>query len=112
MELLADDLSHLLDVRLVGYKESVCSDGLMQKPLLTGNERQFAICLQHCICQFLSECRFLVVGLQYDLSSAAENPSAYVPPVEFKTEFKSRWEELRTITLANVVQNKMRLKER
>lgn len=35
-----------------------------------------------------------------------------VPPVEFKTEFKSRWEELRTITLANVVQNKMRLKER
>ena len=34
-----------------------------------------------------------------------------VPPVEF-TEFKSRWEELRTITLANVVQNRMKLKER
>lgn len=34
-----------------------------------------------------------------------------VPPVEFK-DFKSRWEELRTITLANVVQNRMRLKER
>ena len=35
-----------------------------------------------------------------------------VPPVEFKNEFKSRWEELRTITLANVVQNRMRQKER
>ena len=34
-----------------------------------------------------------------------------VPPVEFK-DFKSRWEELRTITLANVVQNRMRQKER
>ena len=34
-----------------------------------------------------------------------------VPPVEFK-DFKSRWEELRTITLANIVQNKMRQKER
>lgn len=32
-----------------------------------------------------------------------------VPPVEFKY-FKSRWEELRTITLANVAQNKMKLK--
>lgn len=35
-----------------------------------------------------------------------------VPPVEFKNEFKSRWEELKTITLANVVQNRMRQKER
>lgn len=34
-----------------------------------------------------------------------------VPPVEFK-DFESRWEELRTITLANVVQNRMRQKER
>ena len=34
-----------------------------------------------------------------------------VPPVEFK-DFTSRWEELRTITLTNVVQNKMRQKER
>ena len=34
-----------------------------------------------------------------------------VPPVEFK-DFKSRWEEIRTITLANVVQNRMRQKER
>lgn len=34
-----------------------------------------------------------------------------VPPVEFM-DFKSRWEELRTITLANVVQNRMRQKER
>jgi hypothetical protein len=32
-----------------------------------------------------------------------------VSPVEFKY-FKSRWEELRTITLANVAQNKMKLK--
>lgn len=32
------------------------------------------------------------------------------PPVEFKNEFKSRWEELRVITLANVCQNKMRQK--
>lgn len=35
-----------------------------------------------------------------------------VPPHVFSPVFKSRWEELRTITLANVVQNKMRLKER
>ena len=34
------------------------------------------------------------------------------PPVEFPSEFKSRWEELKTITLANVVQNRMRLKNR
>lgn len=34
-----------------------------------------------------------------------------VPPVEFKN-FKSRWEELSTITIANVAQNRMRLKER
>ena len=33
-------------------------------------------------------------------------------PVEFKTEFKSRWEEIKTITQANIVQNKMRQKER
>ena len=30
-----------------------------------------------------------------------------VPPIEFKNEFKSRWEELRAITIANVGQNKM-----
>lgn len=35
-----------------------------------------------------------------------------VPPVEFKNEFKSRWEELRAITLANVSQNKMKFKNR
>jgi hypothetical protein len=34
-----------------------------------------------------------------------------IPPIEFK-DFKSRWEEIRTITLANVVQNRMRQKER
>ena len=33
------------------------------------------------------------------------------PPIEFK-DFKSRWDEIRTITLANVVQNRMRQKER
>lgn len=33
-------------------------------------------------------------------------------PTEFKTEFKSKWEEIKTITQANVVQNKMRQKER
>lgn len=33
-------------------------------------------------------------------------------PVEFKKEFKSRWEEIKTITLTNVGQNKMRQKER
>lgn len=33
-------------------------------------------------------------------------------PAEFKTEFKSKWEEIKTITQANVVQNKMRQKER
>ena len=35
-----------------------------------------------------------------------------VPPIEFKNEFKSRWEELRAITLANVSQNKMKFKNR
>jgi hypothetical protein len=35
-----------------------------------------------------------------------------VPAVEFPNKFKSRWEELRTITLANVVQNRMKLKNR
>jgi hypothetical protein len=34
------------------------------------------------------------------------------PPEEFKNEFKSRWEELRAITLANVCLNKRRLKKR
>lgn len=29
------------------------------------------------------------------------------PPVEFKNEFKSRWEELKAITITNVTQNKM-----
>jgi hypothetical protein len=35
-----------------------------------------------------------------------------VPPVEFKNEFRSRWEEIRAITLANVSQNKMKFKNR
>jgi hypothetical protein len=35
-----------------------------------------------------------------------------VPAVEFPNEFKSRWEEIKTITQANVVQNRMRLKNR
>ena len=35
-----------------------------------------------------------------------------VPPIEFKNEFKSRWEELRAITLTNVASNKMRVKYR
>lgn len=30
----------------------------------------------------------------------------HVPPVEFKNEFKSRWEEIKTITITNVGQNK------
>lgn len=34
-----------------------------------------------------------------------------IPPIEFK-DFKSRWDEIRTITLTNVVQNRMRQKER
>lgn len=34
------------------------------------------------------------------------------PPIEFRAEFKSRWEEIKTITLANVVQNRMRIKNR
>lgn len=36
----------------------------------------------------------------------------HTPPIEFKNEFKSRWDELRAVTLANVCQNKMRQKER
>ena len=36
----------------------------------------------------------------------------HVPPVEFKESFKSRWEEIRTITMANVAQNKMMYKNR
>jgi hypothetical protein len=35
-----------------------------------------------------------------------------VPSIEFPNEFKSRWEEIKTITQANVVQNKIRLKNR
>jgi hypothetical protein len=35
----------------------------------------------------------------------------HVPPVEFKNEFKSRWEELKTITITNVAQNKMNQRE-
>ena len=34
-----------------------------------------------------------------------------IPPIEFK-DFASRWDEIRTITLANVVQNRVRQKER
>jgi hypothetical protein len=30
-----------------------------------------------------------------------------VPPVEFKNEFKSRWEEIKAITITNVGQNKI-----
>lgn len=36
----------------------------------------------------------------------------HTPPIEFKNEFKSRWDELRAVTLANVCQNKMQQKER
>ena len=36
----------------------------------------------------------------------------HIPPVEFTHEFKSRWDELKTITVANVVQNRMRMKSR
>lgn len=35
-----------------------------------------------------------------------------VPPIEFKNEFKPRWEEIKAITIANVAQNKMRQKAR
>lgn len=35
-----------------------------------------------------------------------------IPAVEFPSSFKSRWEELRTITLTNVAQNRMRQKKR
>jgi hypothetical protein len=35
-----------------------------------------------------------------------------IPAVEFPSSFKSRWEELRTIALTNVVQNRMRQKKR
>jgi hypothetical protein len=31
-------------------------------------------------------------------------------PVEFKNEFKSRWEEIKTITQTGIVHNKMRQK--
>ena len=36
----------------------------------------------------------------------------HVPPIEFKNEFKSRWEELKAITGVNVSQNKMNQKGR
>ena len=35
-----------------------------------------------------------------------------VPAVEFKEYFKSRWDEVRNITLGNVAQNKMKFKGR
>lgn len=35
-----------------------------------------------------------------------------VPAVEFKEHFKSRWDEVRNITLGNVAQNKMKFKGR
>jgi hypothetical protein len=35
-----------------------------------------------------------------------------VEPVEFKNEFKSRWEEVKTITQTGIVHNKTRQKER
>lgn len=34
------------------------------------------------------------------------------PPVEFKNEFKSRWEEIKAITNTNVAQNKMNQRRR
>lgn len=40
---LSDDRAHGFYVRLVGYEEAVCSDGLMQEPLLTGDEHQVVI---------------------------------------------------------------------
>lgn len=33
-----------------------------------------------------------------------------VPPIEFKKEFSSRWDEIKTITIANIAQNKMKLR--
>ena len=36
----------------------------------------------------------------------------HVPAVEFPNEFKSRWEEIKAITTANVVQNKIRQRQR
>lgn len=36
----------------------------------------------------------------------------HVPPVEFKNEFKSRWEEIKAITNTNVAQNKMNQRRR
>jgi hypothetical protein len=35
-----------------------------------------------------------------------------VPAIEFPSSFKSRWEEIKTITQTNVCHNKMRQKER
>lgn len=35
-----------------------------------------------------------------------------VPPVEYKNEFKSRWEEIEMITTTNVAQNKMNQRAR
>ena len=33
-----------------------------------------------------------------------------IPPIEYKDAFKSRWEEVRGITLMNVAENKRRMK--
>lgn len=33
-----------------------------------------------------------------------------ISPIEFKKEFSSRWDEIKTITKANIVQNKMKLR--
>ena len=35
-----------------------------------------------------------------------------IPPLEFKNEFKSRWDELKAITLANVGLNKLKMRKR
>lgn len=35
-----------------------------------------------------------------------------IPPIEFPKEFKSRWEEIETITRTNIVHNRMRVKNR
>lgn len=35
-----------------------------------------------------------------------------VPAIEFPSEFTSRWEEIKTVAIANVVQNRMRQKDR
>ena len=35
-----------------------------------------------------------------------------IPPLEFKNEFKSRWDELKAITSANVSLNKLKMRKR